>query len=361
MCEITLRDFPTLSKNKLKIAISKRINKMNTKNYRIALVGCGVISANHISAILECEGVDIVALCDVKIERAEEKKADFNLDCKTYADYDEMLANESLDAVHISTPHYLHAEMAIKALDLGINVFLEKPMCINREQIDALLAAEKRSTAKICVCFQNRFNEATVKAKEIADEDGGVLSAYGSVFWERKASYYTDSEWRGRYATEGGGVMINQAIHTIDMLCYYLGKPETLVATTANHHLKDVIEVEDTCEGMINFADGKYGNFYATTSFHFQDSTAVFLRTKNHKMEIRQGCLYVDTEKYELKEKKRAVIGKVCYGSGHFALIKKFYEALRTGERMPVTLEDAQWAVRILLAAYRSGDTEVEI
>lgn len=162
---------------------------MDNKIYRVAVVGCGVISANHISAILECEGVEIAALCDVKLERAESRCAEFGLNSKIYADYYEMLNAEKLDAVHIATPHYLHAEMAIKALDLGINVFLEKPMCINHEQIKALLDAEKRSTAKICVCFQNRYNAATLKAREIAEADGGVVTAYGAVFWERDKAY----------------------------------------------------------------------------------------------------------------------------------------------------------------------------
>ena len=334
---------------------------MDNKIYRVAVVGCGVISANHISAILECEGVEIAALCDVKLERAESRCAEFGLNSKIYADYYEMLNAEKLDAVHIATPHYLHAEMAIKALDLGINVFLEKPMCINHEQIKALLDAEKRSTAKICVCFQNRYNAATLKAREIAEADGGVVTAYGAVFWERDKAYYTESGWRGAYATEGGGVMINQAIHTIDVLCYFLGKPETLIATKAKHHLKDVIEVEDTCEGIINFDTGKCGNFYATTSFHTFDSTTVFLKTKNHTIDMRHGHLYIDDEKCDPEDNDTRVIGKPCYGSGHFILIKKFYTALREDAPMPVSLESAQWAIRILLAAYNSNDQEVKI
>ena len=334
---------------------------MNNSIYKIAVVGCGVISANHISAILECEGVEITALCDVKPERAEARRDEYKLNARIYTDYNEMLKSEKPDAVHIATPHYLHAEMAIKALDLGINVFLEKPMCINREQIEAMLEAEKRSSAKICVCFQNRYNPSTIKAKEIADADGGVITAYGSVFWERNEPYYTESGWRGAYATEGGGVMINQAIHTIDLLCYYLGTPVSLIATKAKHHLKNVIEVEDTCEGLISFDTGKCGNFYATTSFHTFDSTAVFLKTANHIIEMRHGHLYVDYEKCDPDVEDTEVIGKPCYGSGHFVLIKEFYNALRTGAEMPVTLASAQWAVRILLAAYESNDQETNI
>ena len=334
---------------------------MENKIYRVAIVGCGVISANHISALLECDKVEIAALCDIVPERAESRKKEYALNSKIYADYYEMLSSENLDAVHIATPHHLHAEMAIKALDLGINVFLEKPMCINRKQIDDMLAAEKRSSARICVCFQNRFNPSTIKSKEIIAEDGGIVAAYCSVFWNRNEKYYTESGWRGSYATEGGGVMINQAIHPIDLLCQFLGKPETLIATKANHHLKGVIEVEDTCEGLINFDSGRRANFYTTTSYSGSDTTTILLKTKNHTLEIRNNHLNVDYNPYVLESSNSRIIGKPCYGSGHFILVKEFYNALRSGAEMPVTLESAQWAIRILLAAYGSNDQEVEI
>ena len=306
--------------------------------------------------------VKVVALCDIKAERAQSKKEQFKLDSKIYTDYGELLENEELDAVHIATPHYLHAPMAIAALKKGINVFLEKPMCINREEIEALIAAEKESTAKVCVCFQNRFITAVKKAKEIAAEDGGIIGAYGSVFWERTKEYYTESGWRGAYATEGGGVMINQAIHTIDLLCQFLGTPKTLCATTANHHLKGIIEVEDTCEGVIGFDSGKAANFYATTSFDGKDSTTVYLVTeKKRTVMIQQSNVYLNGTQIDDPELVTDYVGKECYGNGHVSLIAKYYSNLASGTEMPVTLESAQYALRVLLAAYRSGDCEIEI
>lgn len=331
-----------------------------SKIYRVAHVGCGIISENHLDALQKLPSVKVVALCDTKPERAEKKKAEFGLDSKVYTDYYEMLANEELDAVHIATPHYLHAPMTIAALNKGINVFLEKPMCINQAEIDALISAEKKSTASVCVCFQNRFITAVKRAKEIIEEDDGIISAYGSVFWERTKEYYTESGWRGAYATEGGGVMINQAIHTIDMLCQFLGTPKKLRATTANHHLKGIIEVEDTCEGLIEFDSGLRANFYATTSFHGFDSTRVYIVTKNHKIEITPPELYVDGEHIKLPEED-GFVGKACYGNGHTKLISAFYKCIESGKEMPVTLESAQYAIRILLAAYKSNDLEVEI
>lgn len=332
------------------------------KIFKVALVGCGTISGNHLRALLDVPYVKVVAICDKIAEKAEKKKAEFGLDAKVYESYEEMLDKEELDSVHIATPHYLHASMTIAALKKNVNVFLEKPICISYEEIESLKAAEAESSAKVCVCFQNRFNPSTVLAKKLADEDGGVISAFGTVFWYRGEKYYTESGWRGAYATEGGGVMINQAIHTIDLLCYYLGTPKAVTATTANHHLKGVIEVEDSCEGMISFEDGKVANFYTTTAFAGKDTTIVCLVTKNkRKIQIQDSNLYLDGNKIEDPSLIQDFYGKECYGNGHMYLIAKYYNALKEGLDMPVTLESAQHALKVLLAAYKSCDNETVV
>lgn len=331
------------------------------KTFNVALVGCGSISRNHLAALSAMDNVRLVALCDIKRERAEQRAAELSSECAVYESYEKMLEQENIDAVHITTPHYLHAPMAKLALEKGINVFLEKPMCISTDEIDELLEIEKKSRGRITVCFQNRYNPATIMAQKIADEDGGVTSAYGSVFWERNEKYYTESGWRGTYATEGGGVMINQAIHTIDLLCHFLGKPTSVCATKANHHLKGVIEVEDTCEGVVKFDTGKAACFYATTAFSGYDSTNVFLITKNHKIELRNNRLYVDSEPVVVGSEKETYLTKACYGNSHATLIERFYSALEDGTDMPVSLESASYALRILLAAYKSGDQELTL
>lgn len=331
------------------------------KSFNVALVGCGAISKNHLTALSRIPYVNVVALCDTDTEKARKRAEEYASSAVIYDDYEKMLESVALDAVHITTPHYLHAPMAEAALVRGINVFLEKPMCISTDEIEHLLEIEKKNSGRITVCFQNRFNPATEIARRIADDDGGVISAYGSVFWDRDERYYTDSAWRGRYSTEGGGVMINQAIHTIDLLCEFLGRPVSVSATKANHHLKGVIEVEDTCEGMIRFESGARASFFATTAFNGYDSTALFLRTKNHKIEIRDRRLYVDGEHIDEGRDHENYVTKSCYGNSHEILIERFYSALLDGNEMPVTLESASQALRILLAAYESDGKEVKI
>ena len=141
-----------------------------SKQFKVALVGCGTISYNHLTALSKLDNVSVVALCDTKPEKAEARRLEFSLECAIYTDYYEMLENESIDAVHVCTPHYLHAPMTIAALEKDIYVCLEKPMCINREEITMLLEAEKKSRASVTVSFQTRYNKANMIAKKIADE-----------------------------------------------------------------------------------------------------------------------------------------------------------------------------------------------
>lgn len=329
------------------------------KRFKVALVGCGTISYNHLTALAELGDVELVALCDVRPERAEARKAEFGLGAKIYTDFDELLKKEELDALHVATPHHLHAPMTVAALKKGINVFLEKPLCISEAEAEAMLRAEAESRGRVCVSFQNRFNSAFEYAKRLVESDGGAIDGYGSVFWYRSKEYYEGSDWRGKRKTEGGGVMINQAIHTLDMLIQLLGRPTSVCATTANHHLKGVIDVEDSCEAIIGFESGAQGAFYATTAFRGNDEISLVVKTKNHKLELRGSKLYVDGERVETATRKS--IGKECYGGAHPIIIRNFYEAIDKELPMPISMESALPPLRVLLAAYRSHDEEIKL
>ena len=332
---------------------------MNEKIFRVALVGCGVIAKNHLAALAGLPTVEIVALCDLVRERAERARDAFAPQARVYEDYATMLDAEHPDAVHIATPHFLHAPMAIEALGRDIFVFLEKPQVMTEEQIPALLDAEARSKAKVCVCFQNRTNPAVAEAKRIVREDGGVISAYGAVVWERSEAYYRADEWRGKIATEGGGALINQAIHTVDLLCYFLGKPEKVEATVANHHLKGVIGVEDTAEVYITFCSGAVACLFATTALPRMDLTSLRLCTAHRRIELRGDRLFVDDK--EVLNAPQAQLGKACYGNGHERLIPAFYNAIAKGAPMPISAESARDALRVVLAAYRSRGEIVQL
>jgi len=330
------------------------------KQFKAAVVGCGTISYVHLTSLLHTEGVEIVALCDIKREKAEAAALEYAPKAKIYTDYSQMLKCESLDAVHILTPHFLHAKMTVEALSYGVNVLLEKPMCISLSEIDEMLRAEKNSTARACVSFQNRFNDSYLYAKDLIEKSGEAFNAYATVFWYRDKNYYLDSDWRGKPETEGGGAMINQAIHTLDILTSLLGKPKSVTGTVSNHHLKGIIEVEDTAEGLVEFESGAKATFYVTTAAAATDTTCVVLSSKSYRIEIRSSRLTVNGEEIPFP-KEESFIGKDYYGTRHPKLIEEFYKRIDTGEPMPVSLESASDVIRLILATQKSCDEKIII
>ena len=330
---------------------------------KTVLIGCGAIAGNHLTALSELPGVEIAGLCDVIPERAEAARAEFAPNAKVFTDYRKMLDEIKPDVVHIATPHHLHCEMACDALSRGIGVFLEKPVCITEDEIERLIQAETESAGKICVCFQNRFNPATLAVKELAEKCGGVSCARASVTWNRDAEYYLSSDWRGKADKEGGGVLINQAIHELDLLIGFCGDPVEVSAKTANHRHAGVIEVEDTAELLVSFDTGATAFFTATTAFGYDAPNFLELLCKNGRRVTLLGeKVYLDGVPYPYDvPDKLSSPGKECWGAGHIRLIRRFYDALASGSPTPVTLASASVPVRVLLAAYRSSDRNAPV
>ncbi|MBQ9760648.1 MAG: Gfo/Idh/MocA family oxidoreductase [Clostridia bacterium] len=327
---------------------------------RVALIGCGEISGNHIGAILAA-GEDLCALCDILPERAKQKAEKYGLsDVLVYTDYLKMLDEVKPDVVHICTPHDLHAPMAIAALSKDINVLCEKPLCISLEQLADLRSAAKNSHATLGVCHQNRFKPSMVAIKKMAES--GVMGAFGSVVWKRDENYYASGEWRGTWEHEGGGVMINQALHTLDLLQWICGMPTHVIASVGNWTHRDCIEVEDTASARFETAEGLPINFFATTSAGASLPISVQLTLADKKKICAQNhILTVDDEIVALPKREGVLQGKEVWGSEHAVLIAKFYQCLKTGEKFPIDLEEGSRVVRLILAMYRSNGERIEI
>lgn len=330
---------------------------------KTALIGCGAIAGNHLTALSKLPDVTVAGLCDVIPERAETARAKYAPDARVYTDYRKMLDETEPDVVHILTPHHLHCEMACEALLRGIHVFLEKPVCISDDEIKRLTEAEASGKARLCVCFQNRFDPATLKVRELTEECGGVSCARATVTWLRDGKYYRSEPWRGKFATEGGGVLINQAIHELDLLIGFCGDPVEVSATTANHRHAGVIEVEDTAELIIGFDGGATAFFTATTAFGCDAPNFLELFCRNgRRITLLGEKIYLDGVPcpYDVPDKLSSP-GKECWGAGHIRLIRRFYDALADGAEMPVSLASAALPVRVLLAAYRSSDRNAPV
>lgn len=317
---------------------------------KVALVGLGVIGKVHLAVLKEL-GADIVAVCDILPERCEGAGA------AVYTDYEEMLAAERPDAVHICTPHYLHADMVVRALELSINVLCEKPLCIKKEDIARVLEAERKSSAQLGVCLQNRYNASSVFVK---DRLSGrrIDFAFGSLLWHRDAAYYASGDWRGKWATEGGGVLINQAIHTVDLLEWICGEPDSVEGRIFNHSLEGVIEVEDTAYAM--FGGEVPFEIFATNTAAADMPVEIVVLSEGERITLLPDAVTVDGKPVAL-DAAGGWYGKRQYGSGHARLIAHFYDSLARGEKFPVDGAEGARSVRAVLAVYASGGARVPV
>ena len=246
------------------------------------IIGCGAISSKHLEAIEALKGkTELCAVCDIKSERADAVAEKYG--CKAYTDYIQMLDAVKPTVVHVCTPHYLHFEMSAECLKRNINVVLEKPSTMTYPQALELCEIAKRSSAKISICFQNRYNKTSQVLKQyISSGDyGKILGARAFVTWCRDDAYYTEGGWRGQMSTEGGGVLINQSIHTLDLMQWVLGDIKKVEGTAVNHRFKHINDTEDTAEIMLDFENGARGIFYATVGY-VKDSP-IFLEVVTEK------------------------------------------------------------------------------
>ncbi len=319
---------------------------------KVAVIGVGVIGNVHLEILLD-QGVTPVAICDVD----ENKTAKFPA-LKAYTDYKEMLDTEKPDIVHVCTPHYLHAEMTVYALERNINVLCEKPLCMSREEIAMVQAAEEKSNAQLAVCFQNRYLPRNQFVREYL-KDKKVVRAQGSLFWERGADYYNSAAWRGTKKYEGGGVLINQAIHTVDLLNLFCGGFEEITASCSNLSLQGVIEVEDTASLLLS-NDHATCTFFATNASKVGMPIVMTLVTEEgNVLELMGNDLIIDGEKKEFPN--GTFYGKACYGIGHAPLIADFYNCVETGRKFPIDGKEGAKALRIVLSAYESNEQCIKI
>lgn len=324
------------------------------KKLGIGIIGCGTILPVHLDGIHSYEEAELLLVSD--IEATVAKSVADREGCQWVADYKEVLGREAIDVVHILTPHYLHVPMAIEALEAGKHVVLEKPVGISYEQLIHLQEVAERSGLVVGVTFQNRFNPTTLKMREIVESGrlGKLIASKAVLTWCRKDAYYSDSKWRGKLSTEGGGLLINQAIHTLDLLEYIGGRVGSIEATVLNNTHPD-IEVEDTAMILMRYESGAVANFFATNS-HGEDSPIEmdFIYEKG-KMQLRKQQLTLtvndqsDVVASDLVKKGE----KSYWGMSHQLIIGDIYQSIRADQTPTVTLEEAIRATELVLACYK--------
>ncbi len=332
---------------------------------KVGIIGCGGIAQVHSWVLSNMDDVEIVATCDTNKEKAvalsekyTEGKAnvltDWNRLCETDVD---------TDTVHICTPHFLHSHMAIEMLKAGKAVFVEKPSAISREQFEQLKQEDAKHLGKLGFCFQNRYNETTLAMDNMISEGkiGAVMGCRAFVTWRRDESYYTGSQWKGNLSTEGGGALINQSIHTLDLLLRYMGTPERVEATTSNHHLKNVIEVEDTVEAWLLFEEEKRACFYASNGYACDAPVLLEIQGEKGRISMNGSVVTLfredgETEQYAYEQ--IAGIGKGYWGCGHQACIHDFYNCQNNGTAFQNDLHGVENTFDTMMRIYEASREE---
>lgn len=304
------------------------------RRLRVAVIGCGDISSLHLAAIAAAPEAELVAVCDPDIGRRIQASEAHRV--PGFADHLNLFALARPDVVHVCTPHSTHAAIAVDALERGIHVVLEKPLAHDRAAGDRIVAAAEARSAKIAVCFQNRYNEPVQAASRIlrSGDLGKVLGSAATVLWHRTPEYYLDRPWRGRWATAGGGLLMNQAIHTLDLVQWLVGDVTAVTGTAHTRVLGETIEVEDTAEIVLTHANGARSVFYATLGNAVNAPVTLDITAERGTLSLR-GDLTVtraDGATEVIRERAAGSGERAYWGVSHELLIHDFYRALDSTE-----------------------------
>ncbi|QUL58226.1 Gfo/Idh/MocA family oxidoreductase [Paenibacillus tritici] len=330
-----------------------------------AIIGCGAIAPLHARAIASIEDARLVTVVDSDPVQAAQSAQDYG--CEGLTDYRELLERPDVHIVHVCTPHHQHAGMAVELLSAGKHVLTEKPMALDVPSARLMQAAAEKAAGQLGVVFQNRYNEPSVRIKEVIDSGslGNLLCMKGVVTWTRSEEYYTNSSWRGRWATEGGGVLINQAIHTLDLLQWFGGGDLLSVkGSVTTDVLNEVIEVEDTAHACIDFKNKVRGLFYGTNAYQVNSPVELELVFEQGTLQQRRDSLYLWKDGLEtlLCEPQTASTGgKSYWGSGHSRLIHDFYAHIREGRRFWIDGSEGIKALELIAEIYKSSGSRKRV
>ena len=339
---------------------------------KYALIGCGRISINHLIAAHN-NTLEVVGLCDIQRQHIDTliKKCNFDVSSfPVFDDYNEMIVETKPDVVAIATESGKHAKIAIDCLKRGINVIVEKPMAMSIDDAQKMIDEAKKHGVKICVCHQNRFNNAVIATKRALNEGrfGKLSHASICVRWNRSKDYYDQAKWRGTWK-EDGGTLMNQCIHGIDLLLYLVGSPVKTVYGQTRQQFHNYLEAEDIGMAVLSFENGVIGTIEGTvnvypknleeTLFVFGEKGTVKIGgTSTNTIDIWE---FLDTKPYD-----NDYIGLVertsnVYGNGHTALYADMIDAIKHNRDPLVSGTEGKNALEIVLSIYKSELTKSSV
>lgn len=330
--------------------------------FRTAVIGCGAVSRNHGKALMNNRYTTLEYCVDIVPERAKAFSGTYG--GKPLTDYRDLYGKD-IDVVHVITPHNTHPQIVMDLLDHGFNVFSEKPLAITVNEAKQMIKKSEETGKMLGVCFQNRLNKATVEAKEILESGkyGKILSGMALVTWYRNGKYYSESPWRGRYDGEGGGCIINQSIHTLDLVDYLTGGVESL--SGFDGHLRDTTdyEVEDSAMALMKLKCGAEVVAFCTNCYLGSKVCDVELRLEKAVMTIRQsGLTIVEEDGNTIFHPAEVLTGeKSEWGVSHGLLINEFYRSLSENTPFIADCHTGLAAVSIVNAIQHSKGRTIKI
>jgi predicted dehydrogenase len=338
-----------------------------------AIVGCGMIARFHVRALADVPNTKLVALVTRKRENAEKLLADTaSPPCDIYTELAPALKRPDLDIVIITTPSGGHLEPAVAAAQAGKHVVVEKPLEITPERCDKIIETCDKKHVKLCTIFPSRFGDANMALKQavLANRFGKLTLGETTCKWWRSQQYYDEGGWKGTKALDGGGALMNQAIHNVDLLLWMMG-PVTHISGFTAMLAHERIEVEDTAVACLRFASGALGVIQATTSvypglpktigIHGDKGTAVIEQDDILKWEFTPET----TEDTAIKQRFAQKIGasggsadpKAISHVGHARQLADFVRAVETNTPPLVDGAEGRKSVEVICAIYQAAAT----
>ena len=343
------------------------------RKVRFGVVGCGAIGPTHLAAIASLPDAEVVAVADVLPDRAATAAERFGVPA-IYPGLAELVADPAVDVVCLCTPSGTHADGAVAALAAGKHVVIEKPMDVTVAGCDRVLAAQAAAGRVVAVVSQHRFDPATERVKAMLDAGrlGRLALVTADVKWYRTQAYYDSGDWRGTWALDGGGALMNQGVHTVDLLLHLAGPVRTVYAQTrtAAH---ERIEVEDVAVATLAFASGAVGTLAATTAAYDglpvridlfgTDGSAILEGDALRLLKVRGDAAVTADEPAAGHAVQVATGGtaasaaSLTWADAHRAQLADVVRCVRNGGRPRSDGVDGRAAVRLVRAVYDSART----
>jgi predicted dehydrogenase len=339
--------------------------------FGFAIVGCGMISRFHARAIADIKGAAVTACFSQRAESAEKFAAEIP-GCKPYQDLDAMLGDPRVDAISICTPSGAHMEACIAAAKAGKHVVVEKPLDVTLARCDAMIKACEKAGVTLATIFPSRFHESSQLLKAAIDKGrfGRMTLGGAHVKWWRTQQYYDSGAWRGTWKLDGGGALMNQAIHSLDLLLWFMGPVAEVTAATATL-AHERIEVEDVVVATIRFQSGALGVIEASTAAFPGELKRIELHGDQGSAGLREEDIF----RWEFAKKTKAdeellaqMANKTNTGGGaadpkaighhgHTRLFQDFLTAIKKGKKPLIDGHEGRRSVEVILAIYKAAET----